>query len=203
MEKDLKIFTINYFCPLRCPIYLCFIDVTFPGPWFGLVFSAVNGVGSDLFISLRAAPPFEEVSLNWGGLSPPLYLSECRVWGGVLWSLPLPPRALSGRPRCSKHLELEGKVGSYLGSRQGCFSSSLLLWKHQDANTLSGFWPLVSHRIFQRVHSLAHVVWKDLNFVMKAFGGFGGKMALMYTLLPEIKLRHSAIRRGSIGHHTL
>lgn len=77
--KGFKIFTINYFCPLRCPIYFASLMSTLQGQGLGWCFLAVNGVGSDLFISLRAASPSEGVRLNWVGLSPALCFSECKV----------------------------------------------------------------------------------------------------------------------------
>lgn len=147
----------------------------------GWCFLAVNGVGSDLFISLRVASPSERVRLNCGGLSPPLCFSECRA-GALI------PSTSSQSPLW------QGQVSKGPGTgRKGWFISGIktglffifpsLLESTKRQISCPGFWSLPSHRIFHRVHSLAHVVWKDLNFVTKAFGGCGKNGTYIYTTL--------------------
>lgn len=151
MEKDLKIFTINYFCPLRCPISLCFIGGDTSGPWFGLVFSCSKWCWKWSFHFPESSFPFWGSEIEPGGLSPPFCFSEWRA-GALI------PSTSSQSPLW------QGQVSEGPGTgRKGWFISGIktelvFIFPSPLENTkmqipCPGFCPITSHRIFHRVHS--------------------------------------------------
>lgn len=174
MEKDFKIFTINYFCLYPVAFMFASLVLTLPGPWFGLVFSCSNWCWKWSFHFPEGSFPFreKEIKLRWAEPSSQFLWG----WDGYFDSPPHPP----GQGQASEG-PVAGKKSWFISGQDTVgFDLPSPLESTKMQGSCPGIWQLANHGVFHKVDFLAQVVWKELNFVTKALWGFGGKRHLPY-----------------------
>lgn len=192
MEKDFKMFMINYFC--LCIVAFAFAPLawTLQG-WCGWVFSCSKWCWKWFSHFPEGSFPF------WGNqIEPGWAESSVSVSAAQALTFPfLPGPSLAG-PGVQRAWDWKEGLLHIWGQ---CFceltKGLVLIFPSPLESTkmqvpCPGFWPLASHRIFHRVNSVAHVVWKELIFVTKAFWGVWKKMTHIHC---------SAIRGESVITH--